>query len=100
MLPTLKKYCFICYILFILDCDQTLGIMNERLPDTGISASSALDEEHFPPQSRLQLFELLSFKPMGWIPAFDDPSPWLQVSIIRIYSRSFHLRLSYKINLG
>lgn len=63
----------------LLDCDESLGIMNMVVPDSGITGSSALSMEHLPTQSRLQLFQIQAFRPVGWIPAADDAAPWLKV---------------------
>ncbi|XP_071819213.1 uncharacterized protein [Apostichopus japonicus] len=66
------------------DCDESLGIMNMVVPDSGITGSSALSMEHLPTQSRLQLFQIQAFRPVGWIPAADDAAPWLKISYKRL----------------
>ena len=66
-----------------LDCDYTVKLTSERLSDDNIVASSVLNALNGENTARIQPWSLHGY---GWIPAYEDTNPWLEVRLDVTYS--------------
>ena len=55
---------------------EALGMEDERIPDSAVSASSFVGEGAHPRLVRLN-------SPSAWVAAHNDSKPWLQVDLIK-----------------
>ena len=60
--------------LLLKACMEALGMEDERIPDSAISASSFVSEDAHPRLVRLN-------SPSAWVAAHNDPKSWLQVDL-------------------
>ena len=100
LLLLLFVYLFILYVFALLlkrnvdtdvsflppeNCDSPLGMENGLIEDKQLSAHSAWDnnyQRYGSSRARLHLNEW----PQGWRAQINDPSPWLQVDLLRTHT--------------
>jgi len=70
-------------MVYLLECQQALGMRNNAISHGHISASSQFDADHAPFHGRLRFKEGAGC----WSPSSIDANQWLQVDLGSIYTK-------------
>ena len=72
----------ICQLPLIV-CKEAAGIVSRTVLNSQITASSAYNDSYAPRNARLETLGRLM---PGWMASPDDADPWIQVSLVRVFT--------------
>ena len=91
-----RHMCISLDMVYLLECQQALGMENNAISNGHISASSQYSADHAPFHGRLGNED----GPGCWSASLSDANPWLQVDLGSVYTKVTRVATQGRHNQG